>query len=217
MTIFHFLTSVSWKGRPQLLSVDTSPAVGTSIMASEPLGETSPMVRLLAGTSHCANLARKQIDLCQLELFPNLLALFQVLKADRAGGLLASLHPPAHYPTLHLRRELSYMENDKYKYRDQPKKTEYKHKDRPKKYKYKEQPPLLFSLLLLTTPTRTSAPWSPNKKRQLIQFQFKHLFVNNIMIVIIVCTISKNVTLAFSKWWNLPNQIFLTLMYNYRS
>ena len=69
MTIFHFLTSVSWKGRPQLLSVDTSPAVGTSVMASEPLCETSPMVRLLAGTSHCANLARKQIDLCQLELF----------------------------------------------------------------------------------------------------------------------------------------------------
>ena len=69
MTIFHFLTSVSWKNRPQLLSVDTSPAVGTSVMASEPLGETSPMVRLLAGTSHCANLARKQIDLCQLELF----------------------------------------------------------------------------------------------------------------------------------------------------
>ena len=91
-------------------------------MASEPLGETSPMVRLLAGTSHCANLARKQIDLCQLELFPNLLALFQVLKADRAGGLLASLHPPAHYPTLHLRRELSYMENYKYKYKDQQKK-----------------------------------------------------------------------------------------------
>ena len=67
-----------------------------------------------------------------------------------------------------------------------------------KKYKYKDQPPLLSSLLLLTTPTRTSAPWSPSKKRQLIQFQFKHLFVK-IMIVVRVCTNFKKCHCGFLK------------------
>ena len=162
MTIFHFLTSVSWKGRPQLLIVDTSPAIGTSIMASEPLCETSPMVRLLAGTSHCANLARKQIDLCQLELFSTC---SPSSRSSRQTGQVAS--SPL-FTLLLTTQPSTWGENClKWNYK-------YKHKIRPKRYKYKDQPPLLSSLLLSTTPTRTSAPWSPSKKRQLIQFQFRH-------------------------------------------
>ena len=154
MTIFHFLTSVSWKGRPQLLSVDTSPAVGTSVMASEPLGETSPMVRLLAGTSHCANLAWKQIDLCQLEPFSTC---SPSSRSSRQTGQVAS--SPL-FTLLLTTQPSTWGENClKWNYK-------YKHKIRPKRYKYKDQPPLLSSLLLLTTPTRTSAPWSPSKKKK---------------------------------------------------
>ena len=212
MTVFNFLTSVSWKGRPQLLSVDTSPAVGTSIMASEPLGETSPMVRLLAGTSHCANLAWKQIDVCQLEPFSTC---SPSSKSSRQTGQVAS----SPLFTLLLTTQPSTWGWNCLIWKTTNTNTKINQKTKQntnikidKKYKYKDQPPLLSSLLLLTTPTRTSAPWSPSKKRQLIQFQFKqdHDCGHSLYFY-------KNVSVTFSKWGNLPNQSFLTSMYYYRS
>ena len=72
-------------------------------MPSQPLGEASPVMRMLAGASHHTNLGDNKTQKSKNSIGSNLFPLHQLFKADRAGDVFASLHLPPRHPRFNLK------------------------------------------------------------------------------------------------------------------
>ena len=71
-------------------------------MPSQPLGEARPVMGMLAGASHHPNLGGNNTVKIFTTIDSNLFPLDQLLKADRAGDIFASLHLPPRHPSFNL-------------------------------------------------------------------------------------------------------------------